>query len=322
MMRKSYLMTVLAISIVGSSTLLAQNSRTLPILESNPDVRTAAIGNVSLGEIDRMYLYTNPGAFLFKGDRLSVDTSIELYDIKSEGTSGTLRQLNASIAYQLSGRHAVFGGVRHLGGLSIPDVGENLTEGKKVTTPVDYTLDLGYAYQLSDRISLFASGSFISSNQRNKAITSSFSAGASYRQGFSISGMPSLLHATLKVQDIGIPINYGDGRKYALPASVSEGVSLRITPASSHDITFAIGGRQFFLPIGAKLFVAGLGCEYTFKHLISLRAGYDLDHKGKNHLGFGVGAHFKGVKADVAYRLDNTTAVGVNTLLFGLSYSI
>ena len=109
---------ILAIFILTSSIVLGASaqSRILPILEANPDIRTAAMGNTMLGSTNQMYIYSNPAALTFGPRRLSIDASTIAYP-KSE--DGRLMQYVASAGYKFANRSALLAGVRYQGGLTV-----------------------------------------------------------------------------------------------------------------------------------------------------------------------------------------------------------
>ncbi len=323
-MKRIFFTIALACLCIGAHNTVAQDSRPLDILQSNPDVRSVAMGNTHVGETDRMHLYTNPSALLFGSRFLSVDVSGEMYRMdKLDGVEGTLMQYNATAGFRFFDRHAVFAGFRYLGGLSMANVGDDLEAKKRKTSPYDYTMDLGYAFRLFDGVSLFASGSYIASYTGRSGVAYAFTVGASYRTDLQLGTMPAFLNVVVKGSDWGTVLQYsGGGRSVALPSSLSGNVTFGLTPARDHDIVLTLGDRFYVMPAKARANVFGVGAEYGFRKMVYVRGGYEQELDNIGHLSMGLGVNIKGVRLDAAYRMESGNKTGVNTLLVGLGFTM
>lgn len=311
--------TLLVIALFIPHIVAKAQGRSLPILETNPDARTVAMGNVSMVNTDRMYLYTNPTSFLYGDESLTMSASTEIYPSQDE--LGRQMFYNASAGYRFLERHAVYAGFRYLGGLSIPKVNNLGEETKNNMTPFDWTIDLGYGFRLNDQFAFFGTGSFIQSYVTRVAYAGSFTLGGNYRHELDWGVKPSLLNVGLRVADFGMPLTYSSSSSYALPTSVSLGSDLSYNLAEDHNLTFALGGRYYFLPTDAQLLQLGAGLEYNLMKIVSLRAGYEYGQKGMSHLTAGLGLSYAGFKFDFAYR-HSSSEFAVNTMILSATYNI
>ena len=103
---------------VLSPAILSAQSRSLQILEENPDARSIAMGNVSLMSTDRNYLYVNPSSIFYNENKYSANINGTFFP-KNNDVSGNLLYGNASAAFRFAKRHAAFIGYRYLGGQTI-----------------------------------------------------------------------------------------------------------------------------------------------------------------------------------------------------------
>ncbi|MDO4771338.1 PorV/PorQ family protein [Porphyromonas sp.] len=292
-------------------------TRPLPILEINPDARSAAMGNVSLGEAQSNYLYVNPASFLYHDNWLTVSANGELYP--KSGDAGRLIYGNASVGMKFAQRHAVYVGYRYLGGLSIKRA-DRFGEIKKTIKPVDMTYDLGYAFRLNDKLAFYAMGTLTQAHVVKSAFGATFGLGANYRTAFgSDPENPYRVNIGVRVADLGAPLAYSSKSTYSMPSSFAIGGDVSRKLRDIHKFTLALGSRYYFLPGDATLLTAGAGVEYALAGIFSLRGGYDFAQKGMSHYTAGVGISYAGLKADFAYK-KATESTGIDTMMCTLSF--
>ena len=164
--QRNFRAVILALLILSPTLLLAQ-SRSLQILEENPDARSIAMGNISLMSTDRNYLYVNPSSIFYNASKYSASLNGTFFP-KNDDVSGSLLYGNASAAYRFADRHAAFIGYRYLGGQTITGQTDQYGTLGADIKPVDWSFDIGYSFQINNEFSAFARGSFI----QNKIIES------------------------------------------------------------------------------------------------------------------------------------------------------
>ena len=150
---------ILGLLVLSPALLLAQ-SRTLPILEENPDARSMAMGNVSLMSTDRNYLYVNPSSIFYNSNRYSASVNGTFFP-KNDDVSGRILYGNASAAFRFADRHAAFIGYRYMGGETITEQTDQYGNLGKDIKPVDWSFDIGYSFKIKDKLSAFSRGSII-----------------------------------------------------------------------------------------------------------------------------------------------------------------
>ncbi|MBO4454951.1 MAG: hypothetical protein J5695_00130 [Bacteroidales bacterium] len=157
--------------------------------------------------------------------------------------------------------------------------------------PYDLILSVGGAYDITDNLTAGLKVRSITSALAESAV------GSVYCGDIYVSYGGQNWAAALSGRNIGGKINYGGG-DYALPALVS--VDGNWSPIGQ----LIIAGQAAWLFSGALM--AGVGAEYTFADIVSVRAGFHYGDAAKALPTFastGFGVHFYGVKLDAAYVL-------------------
>ena len=173
--------------------------------------------------------------------------------------------------------------------------------------PYDWTAAVGATFSLSDAFAL---------GIKARAVTSELAEdvrGTAYCGDFFFSYTDGRVSASLGVRNLGSQIKYG-GKGYPLPALIALQGSVRpldgLTVAAEADYLFR----------GALM--VGLGVEYTFAKILSVRGGYhygDADKAIPSYASLGLGVQYAGFHVDAAYLLASQT-LG-NTLMIGLGYA-
>jgi len=180
--------------------------------------------------------------------------------------------------------------------------------------PSELSVDLGYAYNISGAFSAAATVHYISSKLGPEAAGSAFAAdlGLMYQPGnFSLG---------LTATNLGSKIDYGYG-PYSLPAQIKLGAAYRIGLKEKHLLTAGIQAGYLIVNSGIT---AGIGLEYSYNNLISLRIGghYGDSEQGiPSHLSAGLGFNFKGLTLNAAYLLAQKDSPLANSLSVGLGWA-
>ncbi len=291
----------LTLSICSGITMQAQSSRVLPFLETPSDARTAAMGNATLTQTDRNYLYTNPASIFNGNSRFTITAGGLMFNTpKNDFVSGNLLFGAVSAGYRFLDRHVVYAGYRYQGGLKVAGRSSDQFGMKnKSYSPFDWALDLGYAFKFNDQLSAYATGSFIQSYTGRTAYAGAFSIGANYLLALS---ERSDLNIGARVADFGTPIYYSSKEGYALPINMQLTADYGQAFNDNHKVHGVIGCKYYFMPNKAQVFQTNLGAEYTMYNIVSLRAGYQYGTKETSLWSVGAGAAYYGVKLDFGYQ--------------------
>ncbi len=155
-------------------------------------------------------------------------------------------------------------------------------EERTVNSQQDFYLNLGYAREVIDNLSLGINAKFLHSTLVEEFTASAFGfdAGAVYR--ISLSEIPVNIGAS--VQNIGTPVKYIDEGDN-LPVVVRAGVSASL---KEMDVPLVVAADGIMLPADNSV-KCNLGAEYFAGEMLALRAGYKIGYDTESiTAGFGV----------------------------------
>lgn len=277
------------------------------------------MGNATLTQTDRSYLYTNPASLLHQDDESFTISASGLMHLlpESEQLVGNLLYGAVSTGYRFLDRHAVYAGFRYQGGLGIKGgISDQWGEGKKSTTPFDWVIDLGYAFRITDALSAYASGGLIQSYTGRVAYAGTFTLGANYLFTFTDAFD---LNLNARVADFGSPIRFSDEEAYALPTSLQMTADVGYAFSDDHKLRAVLGEKYYFLTPRSRVLQLNFGAEYTLFDIASLRAGMQYGWSDTSLWTIGLGTEYFGVKLDFAY-LGALSEYGSDRLMLSLSF--
>ena len=180
--------------------------------------------------------------------------------------------------------------------------------------PRELSVDLGYAYNISGSFSASATVHYISAKLGTEA------AGSAYAADLGLMYQPGNFSLGLTATNLGSKIDYGYG-PYSLPAQIKLGAGYRFSLQEKHLLTATVQAGYLIVNSGIT---AGIGLEYSYNNLISLRVGghYGDPEKGiPSHLSAGLGFNFKGLTLNAAYLLAQKDSPLANSLSVGLGWA-
>ncbi len=276
--------------------------RIFSVMQAPSSVRSAGMGNVTLGNTNEMYLYTNPSALVFSNKEFSVDLSTEFYP---DSQVGRKKQYNFSAAYKLGHHQAIFVGGRYQNGLEVANV-----------SLYQWTTDFGYAFEVMPELVAYATGSYGQDYVGTKASGFAFSVGLGYQKKLQDN---SQLTLGLRLQDFGKPVKFNDtGLPIDLPISLSFGGDWSKKFSKEHQFTYGLSMR-YFMPKDGEMFQLNTGAEYSFMNLVSARLGYQYAENEGSRLTMGLGLEYSGVKFNTSYQ-KTFDIEGVDLFMLGLGF--
>ena len=181
-------------------------------------------------------------------------------------------------------------------------------------TPYEFSGDIGVAYRIAHRLALAATLRFINSDMGGPEKGNAFAVDLDAYYDIGRLGLG------LGVSNLGSEIGYGYS-KLPLPMRLKAGIDYTFVDSDLHMLT---GLAEIDYQLNPQTFrgaTLGLGAEYAFMDLISLRAGYNLSDKkttGDSYGSVGMGLSFHLATIDVAYILAASDSMMKNTLLVSL----
>lgn len=174
--------------------------------------------------------------------------------------------------------------------------------------PVDWIAGAGVKVGIADAFAIGVKARVVSSAIAEDAKAFAFCGDVD----FTYTG--EIVTASVGARNLGSRINYGGDASYPLPALAA--LQGCVNPLDG----FTVSAGVDYLFSGALM--AGLGLEYSFADIVSLRGGFHYGDPAKaipTYVSFGLGLQFAGVHFDAAF-LTASKTLG-NTLLFSLGYA-
>ncbi|MDD7438015.1 MAG: PorV/PorQ family protein [Bacteroidales bacterium] len=305
-MKLRYLATSLVVLLSLSAQ--AQQSASLPFLFTNPDVRTSALGDVTVMQDKGMSLYTDAYGLLSRDGKIEANYSLGIQPTKDFGA----RYFNTlALGYKLADRHALMGGFRSMQAPKISIVSQNGTLG--TLYPSDYSLDLGYAYLFMPQLSAMVRMSYLNSYVGTYADGFSGSIALSWHDS-----CQSLKYAVAgSVNNIGPKMNYKPTSSSAqLPTDFRLSAKVDFDLAEDHDLSVGAGYSRIFM---SQTNTLGIGVDYDWKDALHLRTGF-IHAPQNNYWTVGAGYDYKCISFDLSYRyskIQNLSWIG-----FGLGFNL
>lgn len=305
-MRKSCLVSLILLLFVLSDAY----SQSVSFLNSPVDARLAALGNTG-------YLLTSPfasqhnSATIMLGNEPSLGIGASLLMWQPRSSDATV--INAG-GYKRFNKWGIAAGFRSNKFSEIIKTDDHGTP-RGSFVPSEFDLSLGVAFSVNDHISLGMSLRHLSSKMDDDATTSAIASDVSllYHRDD--------LRLGLGVSNIGSKVDYGH-EKYPLPTRVKSGVAYQLMDKQRHALLATVDLFYQITP-GYSGLASGVGAEYSYNNMLSLRAGYHFEGKdvGPSYATVGGGLQFAGVSLDLAYMIAGSDNPMRQTLMFSLKWS-
>ena len=281
---------------------LSLHAQSAAFVNFNPDPVAAALAGTGIARTADAYaLENNVAATTLGGPQIAVAAGYGLWQPKAANA----QLLSAAGYYRVSERFAI--------GLQFKDL---LYPGYKVTgntggprgtyIPSEMAVGLGLSYRIADGFSAGLSLRYLGSTLAENAKASAFGGDVALKYE------KDAFQAGLSVCNIGTPVNYG-GDNYAQPGIVRAGAAYSVAGlTASAEVDYLFSGAL----------MAGLGLEYTFADIVSLRGGFhygDAEKAIPMYASLGLGLQFAGFHLDAAF-LTASKTLG-NTFMVSLGYA-
>lgn len=197
-------------------------------------------------------------------------------------------------------------------------------------TPSEGSVDLAVAMALSRKLSGYIRGSYLMSSVGVTARGVAASVGVAYEDNFRLAD-DQVVYSTmaLSLDNIGPKLSYR-GRtsggstdvrgKVSLPSALALRAGLHTALTDDHTLGLALSGGYFYHLRPYYGLYGGVGGEYLWRQMISLRIGASVQMRHMIYSA-GVGAHYKGLFLQTAYTYSPDMQQR-GTLSLGLSYTI
>jgi len=338
-----------------ADTSFAQSGKENPITTAVPflrlatDARAAAMGDVGVATTpDANSLFYNGAKTVFNESKYGVGLTYTPW--LSELDLKNINQISLGAFYKLSDKEAVSFGFRNFnqGTFSFTDA-----TGTEVSTfkPSDLAIEAGYSRKLSNKSGIGLNIRYIHSKLANNSVNSDYKSGSAVAADLSYFYTKKAWNFGVALTNLGSKIKYGGESSY-IPANLALGAAYNKEINSDNKISFAIEFNKLLVPtppdptnaqkvadynskgvVGSwfssfgdapgggseelKEVQLGLGAEYMYKELFSLRAGYFSENKlkgNRNYFTVGAGLHYKVAGINFSYLVPTGNNTNDNAL--------
>ena len=295
-MKRRFILTITLLLIIARIV----DAQTASFVNFPTSAKDAAMGNVN-----------NYGSsILFSDNRLDLSATYLMWQPSSSNNS----MIHAGGSFMVGKNIGILAGVRYNMLEKYYPTDENGNMGDAFS-PSEYGINLGLAYKIGDSFGLSVQGKYIGSKLADANSGTAFAGDVDFQY------MKNNLKVSAGVGNMGSKLDYGSGG-YALPSRIKFGVGYDYSMDDKNRLSAAMNAA-YQLPEEVSGIIIGVGGEYTYNNMLSIRAGYSYADAKRVHPGYlsvGAGVHFSGLYIDLSYFVASFPMK--NTLLFTLGYRL
>ncbi|SHE70604.1 hypothetical protein SAMN05444274_102158 [Mariniphaga anaerophila] len=304
-MRKRFFISILFLTTFATLSF----GQAVPFLNYMSDTRTAAMGNAGY-VLQSAFAAQRNTAAIFQDTLHPVAISASYLLWQPEDANNKLINIGG---YTTFNKLAIAAGV-HFN--NMPEV-EKTSDNGNVTgsfTPSEYALELGFGYKINTEIVAGVAVRYLGSDLGG---TSKASAVAT---DLSVLYNKRSVSVGVGLSNLGTKPDYGNST-YNLPTRAKTGFGYHYTVSDKHSFTGVLDAA-YQLSSNNTGIAGGIGAEYEYNNLLSLRTGYHFEDEkiGASYATAGCGIHFSGIAVDFAYVIAPTDNVMSKTMLFSLKW--
>jgi len=308
----------------------------VPFLRFAADARTAAMGDVAVATTaDANSIFYNGAKTVFNESKSGIGLTytpwLSELDIKN------LYQLSLAGLYKLSDKEAISLGIRNFsqGSFILTD---NIGQEIQTFKPNDLAIEAGYSRKLSSKMAIGLNVRYINSRLANNSVNSNYKTGHAVAADISTYYQKKAWSFGLALTNLGSKINYGGDPGY-IPANLAIGAGYNKKLNSDNRISFAVDINKLMVPTPPdasdaqkvadynnkgvagswfssfgdapdgfneeiKEYQLGLGAEYVYKDVFSIRTGYFTENQlkgNRNYFTVGAGVEYKVAGINFSY---------------------
>jgi len=352
---KSTRLIIPVLLLLFAETSRAQSGKENPITTAVPflrlatDARTAAMGDVGVATTpDANSIFYNGAKTIFNENKYGIGLTYTPW--LSELDLKNINQISLGAFYKLSEKEAVSLGFRNFnqGTFSFTDA-----TGTEVSSfkPSDLAIEAGYSRKLSAKSGIGLNIRYIHSKLANNSVNSDYKAGNAVAADLSYFYTKKAWNFGVALTNLGSKIKYGGDPSY-IPANLALGAAYNKEINSDNKLSFAIEFNKLLVPtppdpsnaqkvadynsksvVGSwfssfgdapgggseelKEVQLGLGAEYMYKEMFSVRAGYFSENKlkgNRNYFTVGAGLAYKFAGINFSYLVPTGNNTNDNAL--------
>ncbi|MEO6358724.1 MAG: type IX secretion system outer membrane channel protein PorV [Ferruginibacter sp.] len=330
----------------------------VPFLRVSPDARAGGMGDVGIatsGDANAIFWNMSKTVFAEANSGISLNYNPWLRDIAPNIYMGVISGYK-----KIDDGQAIAASVRYfsLGDVQFTDFNGNLLQTYK---PREFSIDLGYAKKLSEKMGFGITARYI-----NSALANGGDGQDVYKTGSSVAADISLFYQGLNkngqgfcwgvsASNLGAKIGYTDNAdaKDFIPANLGAGVAYTNVIDADNKISFALDANKLLVPeleytgdanqdlinmnkyrqysvaeswlAKNHSYNASAGAEYGFKNMFFLRAGYFYEGKNQGNRKYvttGFGIKYSSLTLNFSYLIPSGDATTRNPLSNTLRFGL
>lgn len=265
------------------------------------DTRSVSMGNTYVAGAHSNAIYTNLAASSLSNKKLELGFT---YRPWIQDISDDYSITGFSALFALNNKHHIALGNRNysLPSYSLTDDNGNLSEEYE---PKEYTIDLGYAYNLSEKTALSVSFHYIDADYGESSTANTFGVDLGFKSSYKNVEFGAM------VRNLGSELEFENSTS-ELPLTLTAGVAYTKSLLDKHHLAANIDLANVSYNDESGM-TAGVGVEYSYKTYLALRTGYYYADEaiGLETFSLGCGVKLAGVSIDFAW-LNSDNALNNN----------
>ncbi len=265
------------------------------------DTRSVSMGNTYVTGAHSNAIYTNLAASSLSNKKLELGFT---YRPWIQDLSDDYSITSFSAMFALNNKHHIALGTRNysLPSYSITDDNGNLSDTYE---PKEYSIDLGYAYSLSDKTALSVSVHYIDADYGESYTANTFGVDLGFKSSY------KNLEYGAMIRNLGSDLEFENSTS-ELPLTIVAGVGYTKSLLDKHHLAANIDLANVSYNDESGM-TAGLGLEYSYKTYLALRSGYFYADEaiGLETFTLGCGVKLAGISIDFAW-LNSDNALNSN----------
>lgn len=297
------------VALIALSFSMETGAQVLPSLLMSQDAASVSMGSTGVAsKAGAFAIENNVAAVVFAEQTMAAQAGFGVW----QPSYANLKTIGLGGMYKVSPKIGIALDFKYLMMPSYSGVTGNGTDIRDSEFgPSELNLAAGLSYKIIDCLSAGLALRYAGSTLAPEVSANVFAA------DFGVFFQKNSVSAGLSLNNIGTDVKYSEAA-YSQPMLVKAGAGYNLKMGTSE--LFLTAQADFLFAGG---FMAGAGCEYSFKEMVFARVGYhygDAVNVIPSYASFGLGLKFFGVTLDAAYLVADSTSPMSNTMVFGLGY--
>ncbi len=259
------------------------------------DARSVAMGNTYIAMDNNNFVYSNLAANSLTDTKFGINVSYRPW-INDLSNNYNLMGANAYVSIDTKSSLAIGFKNFDMPTTNITDENGNSTGSYN---PSETSFALGYAYKFTDNTALALTLKYLESNLSDTYNASTVLFDLGFKSSY------NHLNYGIIVKNLGQKLKFDD-ESVSVPITVGGGIAYNEDLNYKNNINMGVDFANTTTDDESG-FSAGVGGEYTYDHMFSLRAGYHFSDEsiGLSALSVGAGINIKGAQVNFGYLISD-----------------